>query len=213
MKHKILRKMLLVSALVTATAMVSPVVAQEPESPASASAEVGPVCGQFYENVTTQAQKIIRGPGKTTEQKQEELGVLFNKAVDTNWIGKFVLGRFWKTATPEEHKEYLDLYRQYLTKIYVSKFDDDDISNFELKLASMTRNRSGDIAAKTMIQRPGQQDVHVDYTLTEVGGECRVHDIVIENVSLLSSQRSEFQALAGRSGIAGVIEAIKKQLS
>lgn len=172
-----------------------------------------PACKRFYHSVTQQAQDIIQNKQKTVEEKQEELSVLFNRTVDTNWIGKFVLGRFWNGATAQEHKEYLALYRQYLTKIYVSKFNGDDLSDFELHLVSMNRMRSGGITTKTIIKRPAQQDVHVDYAMIEVGDECRVRDIVIENISLLSSQRSEFQALAGRSGIAGVIEAIKKQLS
>lgn len=179
----------------------------------SAHAEEAAVCRSFYTKVTSEAQAIIRDGSKGFDQKQKDLAVVFNKTVDSRWIGKFVLGRFWRVATPEEKQEYLDLYQQYLTDIYVSKFNDDDLSNFELQLTSMTTLSSGEIAAKTLIKRPGQPEVHIDYTMAEVGSECRVRDIVIENVSLLSSQRSEFGSLASRSGVAGVIEAMKRQLS
>jgi len=96
--------------------------------------------------------------------------------------------------------------------VYVSKFDDEDLSAVELQLAGMSKQRSGSITTKTIIKRPGQPDVRVDYTLNEAGNRCLVRDIMIENVSLLTSQRSEFQSLAGQSGIAGVIEALKKKL-
>lgn len=181
-------------------------------SSAANAAEDSTVCKNFYHAVTAEAQSIIRDDTRDFEQKQKDLAVVFNKTVDSKWIGKFVLGRFWRVATPAEQKEYLDLYQQYLTQIYVSKFNDEDLSSFELVMTSMTRLASGEIATKTLIKRPGQQEVHVDYTMTEVGNECRVRDIVIENVSLLSSQRSEFGSLASRSGVAGVIEAMKRQL-
>jgi phospholipid transport system substrate-binding protein len=178
-----------------------------------APSSIDSVCKDFYGTISAQAQSILHDTKKNMDQKQSDLAAVFNQTVDTDWIGKFVLGRFWKVATPQEQKEYLALYKQYLTEIYVSKFNGDDIASFELKLTSMNKTKNGDIFTKTLIKRPGQPDVHVDYTMTENGKDCRVRDIVIENVSLLSSQRSEFQSLANRSGVAGVIAAIKRQLS
>ena len=188
--------------------------ANEVITPAGAiGADVSPVCSKFYNALTAQGMGIIKDSSKDLGQKKDALGKLFDKSVDGDWMGKFVLGRFWKGATPEQQKEYLSIYKQYLGKIYISKFDNSDLANFDLKLVSMTKTDSGDFATKTIISRPDQATIRADYSLSEVGGQCRVRDIVVENVSIITSQRSEFQSLAGQSGIDGVIAALKKKLS
>ena len=196
---------------IAGTMLFSPAFAAD--APDASSSAVSQACEKFYNTTTAQAQDIIHNAKLDTKQKQQELAKLFDKTVETDWIGKFVIGRFWNAATDDQKKEYLKVYNAYLTQVYISKFDDEDLSGVELKLAGMSKQRSGDVATKTLIKRPGQPDVHVDYTLSEAGNQCHVHDIIIENVSLLSSQRSEFQSLAGQSGIGGVIEALKKKIS
>ena len=180
---------------------------------AAVGADVSPVCSKFYNSISADGVAIIKNSTFNITQKRAALGALFNKSVDGDWMGKFVLGRFWKTATPEQQKDYLAVYKNYIEKIYISKFDDEDLADFDLKLVSMTKTQSGDFATKTVIVRPNQAPVNVNYSLSEVGKDCRVRDITIENVSLLTSQRSEFQTLAGQSGIEAIIAAMKKKLS
>ena len=83
----------------------------------------------------------------------------------------------------------------------------------EIKISSIIpQANSGQFEAKTLITRKTDDDVRVDYLLDEMSGKCQVHDIKVEGVSLITSQRSEFGTLAGTSGVKGVIEAMKKKL-
>jgi phospholipid transport system substrate-binding protein len=208
-------KQWMVTAVISVIVTMASARAGEATSPTvgAIGADVSPVCSKFYNGLTTQGMVIIKDSSKDLAKKKDDLGKLFDKSVDGEWMGKFVLGRFWKGSTPQQQKEYLDVYKQYLGKIYISKFDNDDLASFDLKLISMTKTASGDFSTKTIISRPEQATIRADYSLSEVGGECRVRDIIIENVSLLTSQRSEFQALAGKSGIDGVIAALRKKIS
>jgi len=200
------------TCLVSATALAAD---QTPATtPASASGSVA-ICETFYNSMTKQVIDIFHDKSTVEEQKQRALANLFLKAVDTDWIGKFVMGRFFKDAKPEEQKEYLDTYRMYLTGIYVSKFENDDDSKLQLgdiKLLSIVAKEDNQVAAKTLIMRKGDPDVHVNYLFLQTD-TCQVHDIEIEGVSLLNNQRSEFQALASQSGIRAVIDTMKKRLA
>jgi phospholipid transport system substrate-binding protein len=172
------------------------------------------LCENFAQNMTKNAVAIFHNSKQSENEKRKQLSTLFQEAVDTDWIGKFVLGRFWKSASADEQKQYLDVYRPYITNSYVSKFNDEEaMSVSDIKIASLTpQQEDGQFEAKTLVQRSSEEDVHVDYLLDQSSGKCQVHDIKVEGVSLIASQRSEFGALAGNSGVKGVIAAIKKQL-
>ena len=172
------------------------------------------ICDKFANNMTKHIVEIFHDKKQNEEQKRQQLATVFQEAVDTDWIGKFVLGRFWKTASADEQAEYLKTYRDYITKTYVSKFNDEDaMSVDEIKISSIIpQANSGQFEAKTLITRKTDDDVRVDYLLDEMSGKCQVHDIKVEGVSLITSQRSEFGTLAGTYGVKGEIEAMKKKL-
>ena len=178
----------------------------------SAFAADASACDQFARTVTQDVIKIFHETGKTVTQKRTELSNIFQSSVDINWIGKFVIGRYWRDASDEEKAAYLKAYRTYLTNTYISKFDDED--GFKVEDIQVTSLAAGSepnqFVAKTVIKQKADEDVHVDYALDVSTGKCQVQDITVEGVSLLVSQRSEFQSLAGSSGIKGVIAALQK---
>ncbi len=179
----------------------------------ASAADTPGICESFAHTMIQQAMDIFHDTA-AAEQKRASLAALFQKAVDMDWIGKFVLGRYWKTADANEQRQYLQLYHTYLTNSYVFKFDDEDSLRVEgIKISSLIPTEPNLFEAKTLIQRKGEEDTHVDYLLDQSSRECRIHDISVEGVSLITTQRSEFQSLASSSGVKGVIEAMQKQLS
>lgn len=191
-----------ISILFAAMMVASPALAEES------------TCQTFAVTMTKHVVDIFHDAKQNESQKRAALSGLFQEAVDTDWIGKFVLGRFWKAASPAEQAEYLKDYRGYLTHNYISKFNDEDgMSVDDITLGSLTLQSTGQYEAKTLIKRKNEEDVKVDYLLDDTSGKCQVHDIRVEGVSLLTSERSEFAALANSSGVKGVIEAMQKQAS
>ena len=53
---------------------------------------------EFVRRFGNQALAIVGGPGSAAEKRQR-LEPLITQAVDIEDIGRFVLGRFWRTAT------------------------------------------------------------------------------------------------------------------
>ncbi len=181
---------------------------------ATADDSVPAACDQFAPIMTKRTIDVFHDTTTNVAQKRAKLSALFDQGVDTDWIGKFVMGRYWAAASAADQQEFLSAYRKYLTLIYISKFDEEDGYNVEnIRILSLTPKDAGTFEAKTLISRKGDDDVHVDYLLDQASGKCLVHDIKVEGVSLITSERSEFGTLAASSGLRGVIAAMQKQLA
>lgn len=179
-----------------------------------AMAAEGEPCHSFAESTIGGVLKVFHDTGTADAKKREQLSVIFGQAVDTDWIGKFVLGQYWRSASDEEKKAFLEAYRDYITNTYVSKFKDENGMNVDaIKVVSFgaSNQGSGKYQVKTIVENKGDEDVHVDYLIDDAGGKCKVHDITVEGVSLLSSQRSEFASLASTGGVKAVIAAMQKR--
>lgn len=184
-------------------------------TPAFAAPASPALCESFTKTTIAKVMDILHDKKQTEVQKKGNLSTVFNQALDLDWVGKFVAGRFWKSASAEEQQSFLQHYRKYLTTLYISKFDNDEgMGVNSIQLVSISPAEENEFSAKTVIHQDGEADVSVNYLLNDETGTCRVHDITVEGVSLLVTQRSEFQTMAAsKGGLKGLIAAMEKQIA
>jgi phospholipid transport system substrate-binding protein len=168
-----------------------------------------PVAAKAYvDKVASQALAIVK-TGEPQPAKQAKLEVLFKSVVDIPFIGKFVLGRHWNAATPMQQKAYLTAYEPFLMKGYVGRVA--KYSGQSYKLSNAKQQPDGSTIVTMEILDPGKPSVFVDYRLRADKASFKVTDIVVEGVSLLTVQRSEFNSVVNSKGIDYLIDALKKK--
>ena len=77
----------------------------------------------FIEGLAEEAVQALTTEGVSRADRRSRFGELLNHNFDVTTIGKWVLGRYWRTATDEEKAEYLKLFEEYVVITYVERFD------------------------------------------------------------------------------------------
>lgn len=162
----------------------------------------------YVDKIASQALAIVK-TSDTQPAKQAKLEALFKTVVDIPFIGRFVLGRHWNTATPAQQKAYLAAYEPFLMKGYVGRIA--KYSGQSYKLSGAKEEADGSTVVTMEIVDPGKPSVFVDYRVRKQGASFKVTDIKVEGVSLLSTQRSEFNAVVQNKGLDHLIDALKKK--
>lgn len=110
---------------------------------------------------------------------------------DFDRVCRMVLGKNWKTATPEQQAAFQKEFRSLLLRTYATalgKYRNQVIEYKPMRAEADAKN----VSVKTQILQPGGQPIAVDYSLVKVDGGWKVYDIVIESVSLVTNYRSQF---------------------
>src|SRR5437016_6021364 len=70
------------------------------------------------------SQKVINllGAANSDQQKSDGLTKIFVETMDIDWMGKFVIGKYWGELSDEDKKSYLEVYRRYLISSYIPLF-------------------------------------------------------------------------------------------
>ena len=177
---------------------------------AAAPSQNGGAAQTYVDGLAQQVLAIVKDSNTDKAERSKKIETLFADKVDMDFIAKFVLGKAWRTATPEQQQAYIAAYKPFLLKNYASRLAKYSGQTYSLK---KTRN-DGNASVVTMeIQDSNGQAFLVDYRLREQNGGFKVLDIVVEGVSLLSTQRSEFASIIDQKGIDGLTEALKKQVA
>lgn len=167
----------------------------------------------FANNFANIVLAVISDHKKSYEARKENLANAFSKSVDIEWIAKFVIGRTWNKASTEQRERYTELYRKFLTKTYVENFAENPekrINSIKIIDIENSESTSSDFTVKTQMGLASQEKMLVNYLVRETDGKYKVLDIAIENVSLITTHRAEFTALASAGGIDSVITKLAK---
>ncbi len=157
---------------------------------------------------------IIQDSRKSYGDRKEVLRAAFSQSVDIDWIARFVLGKAWNTATPEQKKRYASLYRSYLTETYVANFaENPDKRIRDIKIFSVSGTGDDTFTVRTQMMLANFENLKVNYLVRDEQGKYKVLDIAIENVSLINTHRTEFAALASARGVEGVITRLETLVS
>jgi phospholipid transport system substrate-binding protein len=125
---------------------------------------------------------------------------------------QLAVGKYWRTATPEQKQALVTEFRNMLVRTYTKVFTVYRNQTVEFKPLRMS---AGDTEAtvKTVIINPGSQPIPVDYEMKIAADGWKVFDISIEGVSMVMSYRGTFSSQIQDAGIDGLIKALSDKNS
>ncbi|MCC7259426.1 MAG: ABC transporter substrate-binding protein [Alphaproteobacteria bacterium] len=166
----------------------------------------------FIDNLSAHVVTIVTDKSIPSGEKEKTLEAMFKESVDVAWIGKFVLGKYWRTASEDQRARYQQFYDPFLIRSYTSRFR--EYSGEKSEALGAKETKAGEYIVNTRIIRPNAAPILVDYRVRKMDGKnakppYRVFDVIVEGVSLLATQRSEFSAVIARDGMDSLIKQLE----
>ena len=119
---------------------------------------------------------------------------------------KRALGPHWNARTPEEQREFVQLFSDLLDRAYFSKIDRYQGEKVRYGAESINGNEA---IVKTMIVTRAGSEVPVDYRMHLVNGRWLVYDVTIEGVSLVSNYRTQFNKIVQTESYQALIQKLR----
>jgi len=128
---------------------------------------------------------------------------------DTAYAAQLVLGKHWRTATPEQRKRFIDAFYHSLLHNYgnaLAEFTGDRLKVLPLKLDPNAERAT----VRTEVKRSNGTRIPVNYSLRKTPDGWKAWDVVIEGISYVKSFREDFGAEIDAKGLDAVIQRIEK---
>ena len=179
---------------------------------ASSAAEI-PLndAGRFVKALGDDAVTVLNTEEVGSAQRSARYRELLHRGFAIDIIARFVLGRYWRTASEEQRRAYLGLFREYVLDVYAARLDRYTGESFVILKEQPLGDK--DTMVSTEIRSPGGAPIRVDYRVRELGGGHKVIDVLVEGVSLITTQRSESASIVTRPGFDGLLELLRERTS
>ena len=143
--------------------------------------------------------QMLSDPQISPADRRDRFGTLLDRDFDLAKAGRFVLGRYWQSATDQEKKDFAVSLRGYLVKTYSARFA--EFSNASFKVVG-ERSEAADstVVSTTVTQTNKPQPAKVEWRVSTEGGSPKITDVIVDGVSMSITHRQEFAAMLKRNG-------------
>lgn len=179
----------------------------------SASAQTSNTADNVVKFIDQLGKKIISiaNESKSSEaSKKQRIISEVDRVIDADWIAHFVLGKNYRDATDEQRKLFMDLYRQFMINTYGPKFKNYNGRSFNV--LSVDQQSGFYVAKCEFIPRDSDVAINVQFRVKERNGKLVVLDFVTEGISLIETQRSEFNSAISEKGMDKFNEDLAKRV-
>ena len=157
---------------------------------------------------------ILKDPSLKRDEKVQERRQILWKEISPVFnfeeMSKRSLGQHWKSRTPEEKKEFVELFTNILKDAYIGKTD--TYSGEKVVIISEKQDKNYATVQTRFITNTGTE-ISVDYNMHNNPGRWTIYDVIIEGVSLVNNYRSQFNNILIKSSYKELIQKIKDKKS
>ncbi len=164
---------------------------------------------EFISNLMTQGVSILENENISDKQQQKKFSELLHNNFDMKTIARFSLGRYWRTSSKSEQKEYLKLFEDMIIEVYSRRFS--DYNGQKVAVVSARDAGKSDVLVSSTITPETGSKIDVEWRVRKKkNGKLKVIDVIVEGVSMSMTQRSDFASVIQRGG--GKVEVLLAHL-
>jgi phospholipid transport system substrate-binding protein len=150
--------------------------------------------------------KVLQDPALDQTQRRAEIRAIAVEAFDVAEAARRTLGPHWPKRTPAERQEFIALFQGLLERGYLSRIGEYGGESVQY-VGERIEGEYATVRALIVTQKGTQ--VPVEARVLRQGDRWRMYDVLIENVSLIASYRSQFDRVIRTSSYEELVRRLK----
>jgi len=150
--------------------------------------------------VTTTGNQLVGliNGGADSATRRQALQAIVDGNVDVDGVARFCLGRFWRSATPQQQQDYLAVFHATLMRNLTANLG--DYQGVTFKVGQVMPRDDGSVSVETVLTRPNNEPNNVDWIVSDQTGSPKITDLVVEGTSMRLTTRSEYASYMQNNG-------------
>ncbi|HEV2263326.1 MAG TPA: ABC transporter substrate-binding protein [Stellaceae bacterium] len=167
----------------------------------------------FVDGLVQQALTMLNNPQMPDSEREQRFSTLLQTGFDIPRIARFVLGRYWLSASDQERSQFDQLFAQWVVQTYSVRFK--DYSGETVKVTgARTESPTSYVVTSQLIHTNGAPTTTIYWHVNKTGDDLKIVDVEVEGVSMALTEREEIASAIQRNGgtVAGLNQQLKQRL-
>ncbi len=164
----------------------------------------------FVEEMGNKIINIAKEKNTSEAKIREKIINEIDMVIDSEWIAKFVLGKNYKNLNDQQKKQFISLYRDFMINTYGPKFKNYNGKKFTVN--EVVKQNNFYIAKAEFLPKDSDTAILTDFRVRKKDGKLYILDFIAEGISLIETQRSEFNATIDSQGIEPFLKNLEEKV-
>ena len=168
------------------------------------------------ETIQTQVNKVLevlRDPAlkaeSAKETREKKVWTLIDGVFDYTELSKRTLAQHWRAFTPEQQKEFTQLFGKLLGTVYMDRImaytNEKVVFSKATKLSEDTTEVQSEVVTAS-------KSIPIHYRMISKEGSWKVYDVVVEGVSLVQNYRSQFRDILSKQSPQDLLKILRDKV-
>jgi phospholipid transport system substrate-binding protein len=153
---------------------------------------------QHVQTTVDELMSLLRQPG-SPESRAPQLRRIMETRGNLPQIAQFSAGRVWREMSPQQQQRFVDAFSTYVATTYARRFSEYS-GNPDIFIGRVLDAGQKGFVVQSPIRQSSGEPIAVEWLVSDRGGKVQVVDIIIEGVSMATTQREEIASMFQRRG-------------
>ncbi len=152
----------------------------------------------FIDGLVAEAIGVIKDQNLNDQDRQQRFAALLQRGFDMPRIARYVLGRYWLTASDDDRQAFARLFERWVVQTYAARFK--SYSGEQVKVTGARDEGQGAVVTTEIVSASGAPPLKLDWRVANRDGAYKILDIDVAGVSMALTERDEIGSVIQRNG-------------
>ena len=153
-------------------------------------------------------ESLIKISNKTINSDNLELiDDVVKNSYDLEKMGKIIIGVDWKQMDTKSKKEFINVFKRFISVNYFRRFNKINELNFEHQTVKVIGDK---FKLAGVILTADKEKLKIDYLLGFKNQKWKIFDVLIDgSISEVATKKSDFKKIIKEEGVSGLIKNLR----
>lgn len=167
----------------------------------------------FIESVADDTKAVWSDATLSDADRTTAFRKIFQKAADIDLLAKGMLGRHYRSATPDQRSAYMVAMTDYIIGEFDKRMQQIGFKDVEIVGTTPASGKGGHLFVRTKVDRSEGAPILADWRVRKKDGTFQIVNLEVEGINLLITNREQFSARIAEIGLDGLIAELKATYS
>ena len=160
---------------------------------------------KVLESVNALHESLIQISNKKIKSKNLALmDDVVKNSYDLEKMGKMIIGVKWKKVEIKMQKEFIDVFKRFISVNYLRRFNKINDLDFEHQSVRVIEDK---FRLAGVILIADNERIKIDYLLSFNNDQWKIFDVLLDgSISEIATKKSDFKKIINEEGVSGLIK-------
>jgi phospholipid transport system substrate-binding protein len=159
--------------------------------------------------VVDQATAVFKDPGVAPTDREKKLRAIAETRFDFERMARSAVGIHWRDFSEQQRAEFVPLFTHFIEDVFLSRMEQYSVEKVQQTIQTtviqfvkerMDAPDEAVVFSEVSLQNRGNP-IDVNYLMKrDAGGEWKIYDITLDNISVIANYRNQFNRVLNDGG-------------